>query len=364
MRVADRSYTRTYLAQLNGAKSDFTSTQAQIFSGKRFTKLSDDVSSGVRVLNVRQDLYKSETYLSNVREISDELSVAETALLSIQDILTNVHELVLASLNEDKETNAGVYATEISSLKDQILLYANTQFGNTFTFGGTNASHSEPFTMDENGYMLYNGIPVDDIQKVGVGDSVLGADGNELAVGTYYYPSEIDDPDNPGSTITANVTIPMDGDIYMDVGLGIKLQEGQVTGNSCILISFSGLDIFGFGKDEDGLSNNIYNILTDLENNVREYDTSVVSDLSIKLTDLRDKFLINITDIGSKTKYLNTIETRTEANIDMYKINIDNLMGTNDEEAISTLAMQEYVLQAIMQMGSRILPNTLMDFVR
>ncbi|MFI3114683.1 MAG: hypothetical protein R3Y12_00905 [Clostridia bacterium] len=351
MRVADRSVTRTYLSQLNGAKNDFMTTQAQIYSGNRFTKLSDDVSSGVRVLNVRSDLYKSQTYLSNVQEITDELSVAETALLSMQDILTNVHELALAALNEDKETNASVYATEISSLKDQLLLYANTQFGNTFTFGGSNTSHTEPFTLDENGYMLYNGIPVSDIQKADATDATT----YDIEEGSYFYI----DP-----TSGDLVDIPMSGDIYMDVGLGIKLSEGQVTGNSCILISFSGLDIFGFGTDEDGFSNNIYNILNDLETAVRDYDTSAMSDLDLKLTDLRDKFLINITDIGSKTKYLNTIETRTEANIDMYKITIDNLMGTNDEEAISTLAMNEYVLQAIMQMGSRVIPNTLMDFIR
>lgn len=348
MRVADRSTIRNYLSQLNQAKSDYMTTQAQIYSGNRYTMFSDDVSSSVRVMNTRYELYTAETQHSNITAVNDELTIAEDALMSIEDILTSAHELALTALNADKISDGDILASEIASLKEQILLFANTKVGSSFTLGGSNASVSEPFTIGENGEFLYNGI---DVSTVMVADgTVEGFD-----KGDYYYMNDAGEA----------TKIPMDEDVYIDIGLGVTLNESQVTNSSALKISFSGLDIFGFGVDEEsGHSNNIYNILTELENSILEGDLDGMSTADNHLLELTDNFLTHITDIGAKTNYLDTAELRLERNIDMYKITIDNLMGTNDEEAITTLAMNEYVLQAIMQMGSTILPNTLMDFVR
>lgn len=347
MRVADRSATRTYLSQLNSAKNDFMKTQEQIFTGNRFTKISDDVAAGVRVMNNRYNLYTTQTQLENVASVNDNLTLAEDSLMSIEDILTSAYELTLTSLNGTNTDSKEVLATEVAALKEQLLLFANAKVGSNFTFGGTNSSSTEPFTIDDDGNFCYNGIDVNKIMLAS-DDSVEG-----IAEGSYYY---LDDE----GTAT---TIPMDEAIYIDVGLGITLHESQVKTSSAIQISFSGLDIFGFGSNEDGLSNNLYNILTQIEESILNEDVDALSAGSLHLQDLSDKFLTHITDIGSKTKYLDTIESRLERNVDMYKVSIDNLMGTNDEEAITTLAMNEYVLKAVQQMGSRILPNTLMDFI-
>ena len=79
---------------------------------------------------------------------------------------------------------------------------------------------------------------------------------------------------------------------------------------------------------------------------------------------MTDDFRGNLTDMGSKTQFLETMQGSLENNVDSYKIRIDNLMGTHDEEAIMTLSSDEYVLKAVQQMGARILPLSLMDFLR
>lgn len=347
MRIADRSATRTYLTQLNGAKTDFMKTQEQIFTGKRFTKMSDDVANGIRTLNSRFELDKTQTHYDNVAAVNDELSIAEDVLLDIEEILTRAKELALTALNGTNNSSNEVIAQEIAGLKDQLILLANTQVGSSFTFGGSNASSTEPFTVDDSGNLLYNGVNVSDIQ---VSDGTVEG----IDEGSYYY---LDDNGDAKS-------IPMDEDIYFDVGLGIKLNESQVTNNSAVKISFSGLDVFGFGIDEEtGLSNNLYNILTDLENAVLENDTETMGEIELHFADLSDKFLVQVTSIGTTTNYLNAIESRLERNVDMYKIMIDNYMGTNDEEAITTLAMNEFILEMVQQLGSRIIPNSLMNFL-
>ena len=353
MRVADRSTTRNYLTHLNGAKSNLAKTSAQIYSGNRFESMSEDVSAGTRVLRAQMDMHKSSTHLENVQSIGEELAVAEDNMMSIEDILSQAHAIAVKAANGDKtdETVRETLANEIGNLKDQLITFANAKYGNKFLFGGSNASLAAPFKEDENGRLTYNGIPVDDIEKDDEGN---------------YFHIEKDDEGNPVLDAEGNPiknTIPMDGDVYMDIGLGIKMNASQVKGDTGFLVSFSGLDIIGFGKDpETGLSNNIFNTLADLESGIR--DGEDFGKLDTQLVSLTDDFRGNLTDMGSKTQFLETMQGSLENNVDSYKIRIDNLMGTHDEEAIMTLSSDEYVLKAVQQMGARILPLSLMDFLR
>ena len=50
--------------------------------------------------------------------------------------------------------------------------------------------------------------------------------------------------------------------------------------------------------------------------------------------------------------------------IDSYKSRINTLMGIDDAEEVMNQSMNEYVLKAVIQMGAKLLPVTLMDFLR
>ncbi len=358
MRVADVSTSRSYLEYLNKSKSDVMKTQEQIATGARFTEISDDVAAGTRVLYTRMDRSKTEVQLENVKAINDELEIAEDVMLTTSDILTRVHELTIRALSEDKDVaGRDAIAEEIKSLKDQILNFTNTKFGEKFVFGGSNSSVVEPFTVGDDGRIQYNGIAVDDIMKADA--QILDPITNEVLfdVGDYYY-------DNGG----VPTEVPMDEDVYMDVGLGIKMTESQVDESSAFKISYSGLDIFGFGTTTDPetgnvLSNNIYNIIQELEESIRNYDTELMGEIDKKVLTVTDTFRTNITDIGAKTDFLNTMETKLDQTVQLYDEKISGLMGTNDEEAIIRLEQDFAVLSAIQRMGSRIIPSTLMDFI-
>ena len=346
MRVADRSTTRNYLKQLNGAKNDYAKTANQIYTGNRFTQLSDDVSAGTRVLRTRMDQNKSLTHLGNVESVNSELTVAEDNMTSINDILAQVHSLAVKASNEPNgEIGLESIANEIKNLKEELLVFANAKYGEKYLFGGSNASFQAPFAEDDDGRLTYNGIPVDDIQQ--------------KTDGSYFYNKEMDDG------TFEETPIPMDEDVYMDIGLGIKMTESQIDGDSGFLISCSGLDFLGFGTDpETGLSNNIFNVIKDLEESVREEDTELIGKLSTQLTTRTDSFRANLTDMGSKTKFLSTMQTRLENTVDNQQVRINQLMGTDDVEAATTLMMNDAVLKAVQQMGAQVLPVSLMDFLR
>ena len=362
MRVADRMTARNYLKYLHGARSDYADTLSRINSGKRFTKLSDDVSSGTRVLTTRTEMYKTQKQLGNVKSINEELTVTESCMQSISDIIADVHKLVVRAKNDPTSTGGRkAIAQELRGLRDEVLQFCNTQYGKRYIFGGTNMS-TAPFTLDENDRILYNGIPMDEVQK-------------NPTTGEFFYekppvqatnknPGDPGyDPKNPDHNPT-KVKIPMDEDVYMDIGLGFKMKASEVQDTTAFKISYSGLDFLGYGKDDDGTSNNVYNIIHDIMTNIENYSMEELEEVDDRLTELSDKFRANLTDIGSKTNYLDTMQGRLEKTADNQKIRIQNLMGIDDAEESTNQSMNDYVLKAVLQMGSRILPVSLMDYLR
>ena len=167
MRVVDRSTARNFMKYLNTARSNYAETNKRIASGNRFEKISEDVVAGTKVMRLRTNLCKAETQLDNIKSAQEELRAAETAMTSINDVLTSAYaEKIVAALSEEKgELGRIAIADELKSMLNQILQYANTKHSTRFIFGGSNSSYTAPFSLDSNGKLLYNRIDVDLIQQ-------------------------------------------------------------------------------------------------------------------------------------------------------------------------------------------------------
>ncbi|MGI5985270.1 MAG: hypothetical protein GXY01_09055 [Clostridiales bacterium] len=338
MRVSDKTTVRNYLKYLEQAKTNYAETNARIASGNRFVRISYDVSAGTRVLRTRTDLSKTQEYYDNVKSINDGLSVTEDALKSINDILSDVQSKKITKAMSDSTGEAGrkALANEVKALKEEILQFANTKYGNKYVLGGSSAKIA-PFSVGTDGKLLYNGIDVNNI----IYDNTDGR----------YYDK------------LTNKLVPMDSDIYADIGLGLRMVGSDIESDTAFKVSYSGLEILGFGENSDGMPNNIFNMLTNIEKCMRDGDMETLGKYGDILIETTDSFRALLTDIGAKTNFLDTVEARINSNIDSYKNQLNNLMGINDAEEAKNQTMNDYVLKAVLQMGSKILPVTLMDFL-
>lgn len=337
MRISDRQTARDYLKYLDKAKSNYAETNLKIASGNRFTSVSDDVSAATKALRVRVERSKSEDYYDNVKAVNEQLSTTENALTSINGVLTSAHSKVLAALNGTSgEAGRTALANEVGSVRDEVLQFANTTYNDAFVLAGTSAGKA-PFSTDSSGNLLYNGIDVNIISKDSAG---------------YYYMDGVDRKE-----------IPMNGDTYVDVGLGITMSGSNVQPDTAMKTSYSGLEILGFGKDADGNPNNVYNILSKLKDNITNYDADKVGAYNDKLASFTTNFRGYLTDIGAKTSFLDTIEKRVSTRLDTYDSQINRLVGINDAEEATNQSMNDYVLKAVLSMGSKIIPTSLMDFL-
>ena len=351
MRVADRAVARNYLKYLNKAQYKYMETNQRLASGNRFTKLSDDVSAGSRVLRSRMDRYKAEKQLENVQEANSKLQITEDNMMAMNKIIATVHEdKVVRALNDPTgDEGREIIASEVRSMMAEFLQYANASYGNMFSYGGSNA-FTGPFTVDaDTGKLLYNGVDVDAITK-------------DPTTGVLMY----DDAGTPKE-------VPMDKDIYFDIGLGIIVTGADISlgddfpdviGATAFKLSYSGPEVLGWGVDEDGLSNNIYNVMYEVQKNMADFNREELEKWNMKLRALLDGFRVNLTDVGVKTNFLDAMEVSLKSTIDSRTEKIQDLMGVRDEEEATNQMMNDYVLKAVLQMGSRVLPLSLMDFVR
>ena len=342
MRVADKTTQRNYLKYLNKARNDYAETNMKIASGNRFIKLSEDVSAGTRMLNSRVELFKSEKQLSNVQAINSEFKAVEDSMLSINDILNEIigTKLIKASSETVGDTGRVTIAGELKSMKEEIVQFANMKFATKYPFGGSTAKVA-PFSLSDDGKLLYNGIDVDSVKQ--------------RTDGTRYYVDENG----------VEQEIAKDNPLFIDIGLGVRVDGTKFNAVSGFEASFSGLQILGFDvNQENGHSNNIINLITDIEDALINYDPEKFRSLQAQLTARVDIFRTNITDMGAKTSFLDTMETRLQNQVDNYKFRIDELVGINDAEEATNQSMNDYILKAVIQMGSQILPVSLWDYLR
>lgn len=342
MRVADKTTQRNYLKYLNKARNDYAETNMKIASGNRFIKLSDDVSAGTRMLNSRVELFKSEKQLSNVQAINSEFKAVEDSMISMNDVLNEIigSKLIRASSETAGDTGRVTIAAELKSMKEEIIQFANMKFATKYPFGGSTAKVA-PFSLSDDGKLLYNGIDVDSVKQ--------------RTDGTRYYVDENG----------VEQEIAKDNPLFIDIGLGVRVDGNSFNSVSGFEASFSGLQILGFGvDDESGNTNNIINLITQIEDTLINYDPERFHELQGHLVARVDVFRTNLTDMGAKTNFLDTMETRLQNQVDNYKFRIDELVGINDAEEATNQSMNDYILKAVIQMGSQILPVSLWDYLR
>ena len=141
MRVAQRTISRNYLRTLNGALSKRAESFERGSTGLKFATLSENVSDGTRAMHVQEQRYQATQYLDNTNNLLYEMNSVDSNMESIHSILQTAQEKVLKGMSESMgQDGRDVLAKEISKLKEEILQFANAQYGGKYLFSGTNNS--------------------------------------------------------------------------------------------------------------------------------------------------------------------------------------------------------------------------------
>ena len=346
MRVAQRTISRNYLRTLNGALSKRAESFERGSTGLKFATLSENVSDGTRAMHVQEQRYQATQHLDNVNNLLYEMNSVDSNMKSIHSILQTAQEKVLKSMSEScGQDGRDVLAKEIGKLKEEVLQLANSQYGGKYLFSGTNNS-TAPFTVDDKtGKLLYNGIEVEKIQ-------------NEK--GEFFY---LDDKGN-------KVSIPKNDPIYADIGLGYRY-DGNMAADprTAFQVSISGLELVGFGtatgKNGTQVSGNLYDLLTEIEKSLTpKLNKEALDDQYTQLVELTDQVGICRTDLGTRMSFLERNAERLENDIGNLTEQESGLISSNPADEAIKMKECENVWMAVLQLGSQVLPSSLLDFMR
>lgn len=333
MRLGNQTIVRNYTSNLNRNLSQLNKYSEMIQTGRRFSSMAESPSSGVRAMQIRRSMAKNESYMDTAKTANSKLVAAHDQLVKMADLANQVADKFGEAINGTSSTDAlKALKGEMERLQEQMLSNANAQFNGNYMFGGTNTS-KQPYTL-ENGELFYNGAKVSDM-----------VDGSGNLKDEYKHL--------------------MEDAAYVDLGMGMaKDSNNQIIPSTAFKTTTVGLAYMGLGdKNIFHQTSHMIDLLNQELANPGSVNLGEQNDL---LTDLRSAAAdvnLGAAEISSKVGYLDYTVNRLTDDI----INLSERQNTvetvDPAEAIMQQKMQEYVYNAALAMGQRLLQPTLFSFI-
>ncbi|MEA4831976.1 MAG: hypothetical protein VB118_05085 [Oscillospiraceae bacterium] len=322
MRLTNKLISGNYVKMLNNSLSDLNEVSEKVSAERKFLSISEDPATAIRAFRIRDSLAQNEVYKNNLSDVQGLLDEAESTISIINDVTTEAVAQVLQGITGTSDPSARkTVANALRSFQTTIMSAANAKYSDDYMFGGE-ATDAMPFTLGVGGALLYRGQDVD----------------------TATFSKEYK---------------------FIDIGIGLKIDgSGVVSPDSAMNIAFSGAEILGTGVDANGITNNLYNLLGNIANKLESGDLSNIKQYSDKLNDIADNVRLNYVSIGEKSNFVTYFNDRL-ANRKLTDSKKQNELEvlTLDEGALM-YSERELVYNACLQMGTKILQPSLLDYLR
>ncbi len=320
MRLTNAMISGNYLKNLNRNTKELTELNTKVTAQRKFLKMSDDPAAALSAFGVRKHLSRISLYTNTLGESRGLLDEAEISLSSINDTVSEAMSQVMQGITgTSDETAKKTIAAALRSHQEMIMGAANAKFSDKYIFGGEGFENM-PFTLDGSGNLLYRGQNVD-----------TGSFGPERR--------------------------------YVDVGLGLSISGGTVASQSALDTAYSGAELLGTGVDADGLPNNLYQLLGDIADKLESGDMTNIDLYVQKLEAKSDDIRMQYVGIGEKANYISFFTDRLDREKISASTKQNELEVLSLEEGIMQFSQQELIYNACLQMGTKILQPSLLDYL-
>lgn len=339
MRITTSMMSNRYIRNLNKSSYEMNYLNEKVSTGMKFFKGSEDPVSAIKAYKLRREYRSTDIYDTNIKDVDSFLTTAETNLTEISNNLETVYTSYLKGITgtigpEDRE----VVAKELENLQKSILTSLNAKFEDRYVFGGTSKDEI-PFTLED----------------------VPGSDEKQLFFKGVNVNTGLDKDGNPVDLEKLSKEI-----INIDLGLGMSFKDnGELNNDTVFNMSMSGIKFMGYGET-NGTPNNLYTLIGEIKNKLLDDDFSLeeISPYIEKFEEQKKQVLVNVTDIGAKTNYLDFLKLRNEDSQFNLNKKILEVEKVDPAEAIVDFKMQEYFYNAALSMGNKILQNSFIDFMK
>ena len=336
MRVTHQMLSRNYIQRMNTNLTNLTKSNEKLSSQRKFNKGYENVSDAGKALRLRKLTVDNERYQTTIRDVKGRAEAAEDSIRTVNGLMIRSEELVVQGLNGTmSESDRDKIAVELEKMQEEILQVMNNTYSNShlFSAAGSDGAKKVPFTV-VGGQLTYNGTPVDDMEKVG---GAITYNGSEIKYNT------------PN---------------YVDIGFGYKDKNGSVDPDTAFKDTYSGVECFGYGTNSSGVPMNAWSLLGDMVSSLRGGNLERLNDDLAAISGSMDFMLTSITEIGARGVLLDNTAARLESEYESLAEALNKVEGIDVAEEIIYNKNFEMSWMVTLQLGSKILPQTLFDFIR
>ncbi len=274
------------MSSINSTSTELMDVQAQLSSGLKILRPSDDPSGATVVMSLDSQLERQNSYLGNIQFVGNYLDTVDSSLQEATDLVNEAYNLALTSVGDTVSDSARqANAIMIDAIVDQLVNVSNQTNYGTYIFGGQNATE-QPFS-NETGGIMYTGNTDQKMTKVNddnltyfsvQGDEVFGSLSSEVVGITDL------DPSVTGDTLLAD--------------LNGTLERGIRKGSIGITI---GTDYYVVDLKEAVTVNDVINMISDQTSGLVTAAVKAAPADGLELTSTTPLADLNVKDIGSGT---------------------------------------------------------------
>lgn len=382
MRVTSQMMLSQYKSDVNDAYATMTKAMRHAYNYRAFDRPSDDPLAAAQTSDVHWQMSLNDDYSSNITNLKGVANTGEKLLQNVDGLLTEANgSTTLKAINGTMNAeNRKTLATQLLSIRNDIVSQMNTKYADSYIFSGTGStSPFELVKVDEdhpgNDKLYYRGVNV---------DTGLTKDEETKAAD---YTKTINDPgksaadkataqtalDGLNTAGTARLKTLAGENNYIDIGLGLTVNNGKVDSQSAYDSAMTGISFLGYGTDSNGTPQNVCSLLSKISDALKSSSgEKLLNDSELKTikkyTDVFDKsqdaFEAGQSKVGNNIKFLDS----TSDYLSDLKLNLadkdDNVEYVNPYDAIEEFYSQMYCYNASLKVGSQILQQSLMDYLK
>lgn len=368
MRITTNGTLRSYKSNLMRSSNQLNAARNKVLTQRNFNSYAQDPAGATQAFKLRRLFSRNNDQITNSTALISKYDSAWKSVGSVKGLVEEAgKEVALRGISDATAAGRQPLGEVLSSTAKSIVQTLNTQYSDSFLFGGNN-TEKPPFSWSDTDGLLFQGVSV---EAGGVGIRPEGAPPNpsELtgagAWQTYYQ----DNPEFEKLSQMAHETA------YVDVGAGLSENaSGSVDPASAFNSALSGIDILGFGVDADGDPKNSVSLIKKLSDLFKNCDaesgafaSSGDADDVSRLTDKLQQSLSDLTNkwtnMDGEAQYLNSNKQRlvdTSATVNEQILSIEQ---ADLSDAITEFSWAQYCYNSALKVGNSILSQSLIDYM-
>lgn len=334
MRTTSNMLSNQYLTGYNQSLSQLSDIQQKIATNKEINKPSDDPVRIVRGLQFSSSANSNTMYSQNANDAISWMKTSDSNIISIQNVLTSIRTEVSKAISAGPDSSYTTAAGIIDKAIDELVQLGNADMGGRYIFGGQNDT-TPPFTRNADGTVTYNGT----------------------------YDGQLKNPASPFNAVT-NPNVATAGTITMTISPGAAdplRDKVNVDGQAL----FGAIDTTSTPPNQPQIFKDLLKIKQDVLNGATAASGNaavLTADLGILDTDSNQVILAQ-SSIGARQSAYQTIKDRLID--DSLTIASDRSDNEDLDVAKASIDLQkaQNVYSAVLGIGARILPKSLLDYM-